>query len=438
MKDLFLSYDKENEEYAKYLAKMLEDFGWSMWWDQDITEADLNQISCILTLFSEDAVSNNRIMLHASIGLEKGNLLPIRIGEHFDFPASTRHLSAADLTHWDGSSNHPTFTDLIDRIQGLIGLPKATQNDSLAEKPASASSTKASPQPDPTEEIREPQIETAVEKDEVVPSATAVNTRNLLTVVLLIMAVTFAIWYFTKYDSRTNQQVAEEVQPLESGVSENMEQSRTQPAMETMNSTKDSVSSEPQITNTPVEVEKETTVAEPAKEIEPVQTSDQTQLDIATRQFINQVGEANMTLNEKAAYVANNNSALTEEDINQFNSLHKSIVSNAATLKSDEDFVICGGIVERQPTLIKEIYPLNAKVWPWVKAHAPIEETLVLKWINLETNKISFTSTMKVKTQTNAGWRTWSAKTMKSKGRYEVRLYNSQEILIGKQRFQIQ
>ncbi len=449
MKDLFLSYDSENEEYAKYLARMLEEFGWSMWWDLDIEEAPLNNINCILTLFSEDAIINEQVINHARAGASNNNLLPIRIGENFDFPTEFRQFASADLTHWDGSSNHPAFTDLIDKIQALIGLPNAPQapmESSVEDQP------KETPQHQPSEPSSQKTkaMEKTIASDEAIvedetglENKSNTNSKHLLTIVLLIMAVTFAVWYFTRGDSDQKTQIAQEVKTAETPIVENeskivsdtISKPATLPA--DPQNEKAVAEQEPAIENTVV---KEKPVEEIKAEKDETPESNAEEIDLGEAlSFLNKIGTAKMTLNEKAAFVENNNnSALSAEEVQQFKAYHKDIVAKSATLKSDGDFVICGGVVERQPTLIKTVYPQNSKVWPWVRANSPTEETLILKWVDLETNKIAFTTTMKVKTQTNAGWRTWSAKTMKAKGSYEVRLFNSQNIMIGKQSFQIQ
>ena len=118
---------------------------------------------------------------------------------------------------------------------------------------------------------------------------------------------------------------------------------------------------------------------------------------------------------------------------NQIRDLNKLIAGFASILK-EEDFVTSRNVVNRMPEGISNSFSPGT-VYAWARVNAPRNEKLTIRWYVrgslFQTNTISVSP--------SAGYRVYVAKIYGSEavGMNEVRLYNSQNILIGRRRFRI-
>lgn len=120
MADIFISYAREDRERAKELAGMLEQRGWSVWWDRlipaggsfnRIIEAELTRAKCVIVLWSRHSVESSYVQNEASEAEARRVLVPVLV-ESVRIPLPFRHLhttSVEDLDH------------LLSSIRSLIG-----------------------------------------------------------------------------------------------------------------------------------------------------------------------------------------------------------------------------------------------------------------------------------------------------------------------------
>jgi TIR domain len=106
--DIFLSYASEDTAKAAELARVLENDGWSVWWDRKISpgpdvEIDcavaLSKASAVVVLWSVFSVSCNRVKNEAREAKESNRLIPVLL-EDARIPLSFRSLSTIDLRQW--------------------------------------------------------------------------------------------------------------------------------------------------------------------------------------------------------------------------------------------------------------------------------------------------------------------------------------------------
>jgi hypothetical protein len=85
MARVFLSYDREDEPWARIVAASLERSGHSVWWDRQIKgghefsaeiEAELNAADKVVVLWSDRAVKSAWVRDEAAVARETGRLVP--------------------------------------------------------------------------------------------------------------------------------------------------------------------------------------------------------------------------------------------------------------------------------------------------------------------------------------------------------------------------
>ena len=128
MASVFLSYDREDAERGRRVARALENAGHSVWWDQRIKsgaqfarEIDqaLKQADAVVVLWSEKSVESAWVRDEAATGRDAGKLVPARI-DAVDPPLGFRQYQTTDLTRWKGRRT-AQFNSMLESIAALDG-----------------------------------------------------------------------------------------------------------------------------------------------------------------------------------------------------------------------------------------------------------------------------------------------------------------------------
>lgn len=129
MADIFISYKREDRDWAETLAEALEEQGWTTWWDtslsagdifDDVIEAELDKAHCVIVLWSAASIKSHWVRTEAGEGLERGILVPVFI-EKVRPPLAFRRIHTADLAGWSGVSNETSFKRLVYDVKRVIG-----------------------------------------------------------------------------------------------------------------------------------------------------------------------------------------------------------------------------------------------------------------------------------------------------------------------------
>lgn len=107
---VFISYASEDRQYARAIAELLENMGCSVWWDRNLLagqdfsqtiESELYSARCVVVLWSRSSVSSHWVKNEATVGRERGVLVPARI-DPVELPLQFRDMHAANLVGWNG------------------------------------------------------------------------------------------------------------------------------------------------------------------------------------------------------------------------------------------------------------------------------------------------------------------------------------------------
>lgn len=140
----FISYKSEESSYASQLRTVLEQMGYTVWWDIEIQtgrawheEIDrrLNSSKCVIVLWSRRAVESKWVGLEAANAMTRGAYVPCCI-ERVTIPSPYNRLQAASLVGWDGRPGTAEFTNVLNRIAELVGPPDiSSKQPTLTFKP---------------------------------------------------------------------------------------------------------------------------------------------------------------------------------------------------------------------------------------------------------------------------------------------------------------
>ncbi len=129
MNDIFMSYASADRAKAALLARVLEQRGWSVWWDRtipagkafdEVIDEALTDSRCVVVLWSRAATRSNWVKEEAEDGRGRRVLVPALI-EDVKPPRGFRRIQAANLIAWDGDTSSIYFDRFVADISGVLG-----------------------------------------------------------------------------------------------------------------------------------------------------------------------------------------------------------------------------------------------------------------------------------------------------------------------------
>ena len=128
MADIFLSYNREDQERARLFAAALEKEGYSVWWDvgiktgeayDQVTENALRAAKAVIVLWSEKSAASRWVRAEATLANRNQTLFPCMI-EPCDRPIMFELTQTADLSHWRGADDDPTWRVFLVDLKNFI------------------------------------------------------------------------------------------------------------------------------------------------------------------------------------------------------------------------------------------------------------------------------------------------------------------------------
>jgi hypothetical protein len=132
MSDIFISYSSQDRTIVKQIADILENKGWSVWWDRKIPigkkfdtviENELHQASCVLVVWTKHSIASEWVKNEAAEAAQKGILIPVII-EELELPLAFKRIQSALLIDWHGEPDHPELEILFSSITNILSQSK--------------------------------------------------------------------------------------------------------------------------------------------------------------------------------------------------------------------------------------------------------------------------------------------------------------------------
>ncbi len=126
--DIFISYSREDRSAAHRIASLLENEGFTVWWDaaihsgeafDEIIEKQLRAAKAAVVLWSPRSVSSRWVRAEATLADRRNIFVPIII-EPCDLPILFELSHSNDLSTWNGDRSAPVWQRLIGDIHHLV------------------------------------------------------------------------------------------------------------------------------------------------------------------------------------------------------------------------------------------------------------------------------------------------------------------------------
>ncbi len=143
MADIFLSYNREDSPVARRFAEVLEQEGFSVWWDSAlrsgeaydvVTESALRDSRAVVVLWSPRSVVSRWVRAEATLANRANKLIPVMI-EACERPIMFELTQSAELGHWQGDAGDSAWRGFVTDLAHRLG---AEPTDDRATAPIAA------------------------------------------------------------------------------------------------------------------------------------------------------------------------------------------------------------------------------------------------------------------------------------------------------------
>ncbi len=202
MADIFISYSGEDKTNVKLIAQLLEQQGWSVWWDRQIPigkqfdtviEEELQKSNCVIIVWTHRSIASEWVKNEANEAAQLGKLVPILL-ENVPIPLAFKRTETAMLTGWQGEEDHPELSLLFNAVEVTIREQKAKKENG-------SSSTILKP------ESHKPTIWSTEKK---IDKPGSVKTNIIIAVSGFIVSL-FSIYYYLSLQEKLSDQVDQRI-----------------------------------------------------------------------------------------------------------------------------------------------------------------------------------------------------------------------------------
>ena len=141
MAEIFISYKSERRKAAAHLAKILECYGCTVWYDYklvkgndfaDQIDAMIKEAKAAIVLWCSRSVQSTWVRDEAALASVLSIMVPAKI-EPCELRVDFRNKDYVDLTHWTGSPRDHALDPLLDAIKQKVGRTLQPNYEALRE-----------------------------------------------------------------------------------------------------------------------------------------------------------------------------------------------------------------------------------------------------------------------------------------------------------------
>ena len=141
MAEIFISYKSERRPAARHLAKILNAYGFDVWYDYGLLpgedfalrlKSELKAAKAVIVLWCSKSTSSEWVIREATIAKRENKFLPCWI-ENTPLPKDFSDADTIDLTKWDGAPRSHLLDRLLGDISRRIGRAPVSNFNRLRE-----------------------------------------------------------------------------------------------------------------------------------------------------------------------------------------------------------------------------------------------------------------------------------------------------------------
>jgi hypothetical protein len=141
MADIFINYKREDRHPAEAIARALQSYGYSVWFDAALLagvnfareiERNIRDAKCLLTLWSRRSINSVWVAEEAQLGKALGILINVVLDDAKP-PLGFRLSEFYDFSSWQAGWNDPAILSLLAAIASKVGRnPRPQQPEDVA------------------------------------------------------------------------------------------------------------------------------------------------------------------------------------------------------------------------------------------------------------------------------------------------------------------
>ena len=133
MADVFVSYSREERPRVAPFVELLENQGWTVWWDTEVgpgysfsdeIEKQLSTAACVVVFWSRHSIQSNWVQVEANEGLERGVLVPLALDDVRP-PLAFRGTETVPLIGWPQHEQREQLERALRAIARNVGQESA-------------------------------------------------------------------------------------------------------------------------------------------------------------------------------------------------------------------------------------------------------------------------------------------------------------------------
>ncbi len=133
MANIFVSYAREDRDRVQPFVEILEQQGWSVWWDRELSpgqhferiiDNEIDEADCVVVFWSKYSVESEWVLAEAHEGMQRGVLIPILLDE-VRVPLIFRQKQSAFLVDWPDQIDESELERVIGAIAELLASPRS-------------------------------------------------------------------------------------------------------------------------------------------------------------------------------------------------------------------------------------------------------------------------------------------------------------------------
>ena len=151
MSNVFIGYAKKDLERVRPLVKLLEEQGWTVFWDRKVPPGSTwpkfihertQAAQCIVVLWSEHSVESRWVNKEARVGAERGILVQVLLDD-VEVPFEFDEVQAAGFVGYPDSVNEAEKRAFLDAITSCVDAEAARKAEEERERVEAEAAQKA-------------------------------------------------------------------------------------------------------------------------------------------------------------------------------------------------------------------------------------------------------------------------------------------------------